>query len=147
MVVVFQETSIGLALFAWNAARYEAVDFTWPVTFITVQVFAGRGSPEVDPWGFVLPLGPWVWMTLLSSLLLISIAYILIAKLLQAYAALQGCSAGNLYIVNIMLHQCKYLTLINININKYFILKRIICLRYATSLGGLAARALLRMQS
>lgn len=111
MVVVFQETSIGLALFAWNAARYEAVDFTWPVTFITVKVFAGRGSPEVDPWGFLLPLGPWVWMTLFSSLLLLSIAFFNIAKLFQENFGIEDFSARNIYFVNILLRQCKYLTI------------------------------------
>ena len=91
---------IGLGPFAWNSGRYEVIDYTWPITFFTVKVFAGRGSPEVDPWGFLLPLGPWVWMTLLSSLLLLSVVFFLITKLLQEDVGMEGSSVNNLYFVN-----------------------------------------------
>ncbi|MPC14309.1 Glutamate receptor U1 [Portunus trituberculatus] len=57
--VYSQEVDLGLGPFALNAPRLEAADFTWPVSLMSVQVFAGRGSVEVDPWGFVLPFGPW----------------------------------------------------------------------------------------
>ncbi|XP_063872523.1 ionotropic receptor 93a-like [Scylla paramamosain] len=38
-----------------------------------IKVFAGLGSVEVDPWGFVLPFGLWVWVALLAFLLLLSV--------------------------------------------------------------------------
>ncbi|XP_045139411.1 ionotropic receptor 93a-like [Portunus trituberculatus] len=37
-----------------------------------VKVFAGLGSVEVDPWGFVLPFGMRVWVALLALLFLLS---------------------------------------------------------------------------
>lgn len=33
------------------------------------RVLAARGRPTIDPWGFLLPLTPMVWMGLLTTLL------------------------------------------------------------------------------
>ncbi|XP_045101287.1 uncharacterized protein LOC123498187 [Portunus trituberculatus] len=102
-----EEVHFGLGPFGINAARYEAVDFTWPVFFVNVRIFAGRGSPEVDPWGFLLPLAPWVWLVLLLFLLfLCAISFILSSKLSQKLGDNDKIFASRtLHFVSIMLRQ------------------------------------------
>lgn len=60
---------IALGLFDVTAARAEVVDFTFPVDIMYTRIIVSRGKPEVDPWGFLLPLAPLVWVGLLVSLL------------------------------------------------------------------------------
>lgn len=61
-----------------SAVRAEAVDFSVPILIDYARILAGRGSPEVDPWGFMLPLTPMVWMAFFSSLLILQVSvYIL----------------------------------------------------------------------
>ncbi|XP_045101288.1 glutamate receptor-like [Portunus trituberculatus] len=105
--VYLQEVHFGLGPFGINAARYEAVDFTWPLSFVDVKVFAGRGSAEVDPWGFLLPLAPWVWTILLSTLLLLSVtSSFLSRKFSQEDLDSNEVLASNmLYFVSIVLRQ------------------------------------------
>ncbi|KAK4322814.1 hypothetical protein Pmani_006479 [Petrolisthes manimaculis] len=62
-----------------TAVRTEAVDFTDPILIDRMIILAGNGSPEVDPWGFMLPLTPVVWLAFFSSLLfLLSSVYLLV---------------------------------------------------------------------
>lgn len=100
-----QEVDLGLGPFALNAPRLEAADFTWPVSLMSVQVFAGLGSVEVDPWGFVLPFGSWVWAAVLGFLLLLSIgSFFLSFKFFERDFSEEGFA-----FVNIMLRQCECL--------------------------------------
>ena len=87
-----------------NAARQEGVDFTWPLTFLPVKVLAGRGSVEVDQWGFLLPLAPWVWVAVLVSLLLLSIT----AFFLSVNFSEQDFSKKGFAFINILFRQCEY---------------------------------------
>ncbi|XP_063872501.1 uncharacterized protein LOC135106955 [Scylla paramamosain] len=105
--VYLQEVDFSPGPFGNNAARYEAVDFTWPVSFVEVKVFAGRGSPEVDPWGFLLPLAPWVWAALLSTFLLLSVtSSFLFTKFSEEDLGSSEIFASNmLYFVSIVLRQ------------------------------------------
>ncbi|XP_045100957.1 glutamate receptor ionotropic, delta-1-like isoform X4 [Portunus trituberculatus] len=68
-----EDVNFGLGPFSIDAARNEVIEFTWPISFVVVKVFAGRGSPEVDPWAFLLPLGPGVWAAMIASILVLSI--------------------------------------------------------------------------
>lgn len=106
---------LGLGPFAINAARYEAVDFTWPVSFVTVKVFAGRGNFEVDPWSFLLSFTPRVWTALLTSFLLLSVAFsFLSTKFTQENLGSREDSATkSLYFISIMLRQCEYFNTCN----------------------------------
>ncbi|XP_063872474.1 probable glutamate receptor [Scylla paramamosain] len=108
-----EEVHFGLGPFSINAARYEAVDFTWPVSFEEVKVFAGRGSPEVDPWGFLLPLAPWVWAALLSTFLLLSVtSSFLFNRFSEEDLGSNEIFASNmLYFVSIVFRQCELPTL------------------------------------
>ncbi|KAK4309438.1 hypothetical protein Pmani_018935 [Petrolisthes manimaculis] len=66
-----QDVDMGIGLFSFTALRAEVVDFTYPVTFESSKIVGSRGNPEVDPWGFILPLTPLVWMILFSSLIVL----------------------------------------------------------------------------
>ncbi|XP_063879734.1 glutamate receptor ionotropic, kainate 4-like [Scylla paramamosain] len=98
-----EEVNMALGPFAINAARYEAVDFTWPVEYMSVKVFAGRETPEIDPWGFLLPLGPWVWAMVLAFLLLLELASFLLSYKFSPYEL----TSKNLSFTSIMLRQCE----------------------------------------
>lgn len=113
--VYFQEVHFGLGPFGINAARYEAVDFTWPVSFVDVKVFAGRGSAEVNPWAFLLPLAPWVWTVLLSTLVLLSVtsSFLSIKFLQEDLGNIDVLASNMLYFVSIVLRQCELSTLHN----------------------------------
>ena len=118
-VGVLQEVNMALGPFAINAARYEAVDFTWPVLYMNVKVFAGRKSPEIDPWGFLLPLSPWVWGALLAFLLLLA----LFSFLLSSKFSTHGLNSKHLlYFTSIMLRECEKLIIDLWNYIKLFIL-------------------------
>ncbi|XP_063588909.1 uncharacterized protein LOC134766084 [Penaeus indicus] len=65
-----KEADLALGPFAMTEARAEAADMTKAVFFDKLCIIAGRGRPESDPWGFLLPLTPSVWLALLLAMLL-----------------------------------------------------------------------------
>ncbi|XP_071533007.1 glutamate receptor U1-like, partial [Panulirus ornatus] len=67
-VVVREEADIGLGPFTISAPRAEVVDFTYPITLHYLKLLAALGDHEVDPWGFLLPLAPLVWLAILTAL-------------------------------------------------------------------------------
>lgn len=77
---VGQEVDIGLGPFGITAARSKIVDYTSPVVNDYLRILAGRGRPEVDPWGFLLPLAPLVWAGLLIALVLLLAIVPLLAR-------------------------------------------------------------------
>ena len=54
-----------------TAVRAEVVDYTRPMLVDYARILGRRGSPEVDPWGFLLPLSLNVWVALLVTLLVV----------------------------------------------------------------------------
>ncbi|KAG7162319.1 Glutamate receptor-like 25, partial [Homarus americanus] len=66
-----QEVNIGVGPFIISGSRAEAMDFTVPIFLDYWRILGARGQPEVDPWGFILPLAPLVWLAILSALLLL----------------------------------------------------------------------------
>ncbi|XP_071540574.1 probable glutamate receptor isoform X2 [Panulirus ornatus] len=74
-----QEADLGLGPFGISATRAEMVDFTEPILIDYARIMAGRGRPEVDPWGFLLPLGPLVWTAILAALLVVLVAVFLLS--------------------------------------------------------------------
>ncbi|XP_045101286.1 glutamate receptor ionotropic, delta-1-like [Portunus trituberculatus] len=97
-----EEVNMALGPFTINAARYEAVDFTWPVVYMRVKVFAGRKTPEIDPWGFLLPLGRWVWAMVFAFLLLLALVSFLLSSKFSPHDV---TSENLLYFTSIMLRQ------------------------------------------
>ncbi|XP_071526994.1 LOW QUALITY PROTEIN: probable glutamate receptor [Panulirus ornatus] len=66
-----KEADIGLGPFGVSVTRAQVVDFTQPILIDYARILGGRGRPEVDPWGFLLPLTPLVWATILTAVLLV----------------------------------------------------------------------------
>lgn len=68
LFTVLQEADFGTGPFILNEARASAADFTSTIWMDNMRIVSGRGSPEVDPLGFLFPLRPMVWMALLAAL-------------------------------------------------------------------------------
>ncbi|XP_047469096.1 probable glutamate receptor [Penaeus chinensis] len=68
------EVDIGLGPLTMSESRAEAVDFADRVTNLQLRVLAGKRSPELNPWGFLYPLGPLVWLGLVAALACVSAA-------------------------------------------------------------------------
>ncbi|XP_071540571.1 glutamate receptor ionotropic, delta-2-like isoform X2 [Panulirus ornatus] len=66
-----KEVDMGASTFTLNAARAEVVDYLTMLVNDAVTIVGGLGRPEVDPWGFLLPLGPLVWTAILAALLVV----------------------------------------------------------------------------
>ncbi|XP_069951441.1 probable glutamate receptor isoform X2 [Cherax quadricarinatus] len=79
-MVVRKEVDFALGPFGITAVRYEAADYTRPIVIDYARIMARRGRPEVDPWGFVLPLAPLVWAATLTTLLLLCLILLLLSK-------------------------------------------------------------------
>ncbi|XP_069945071.1 probable glutamate receptor [Cherax quadricarinatus] len=76
-MVVREEVSIGAGPFMVDRWRAEAVDFTVPMLIDYWRILGVRGLPEVDPWGFLLPLAPLVWAAILVMLVMLAAAVFL----------------------------------------------------------------------
>ncbi|XP_042233709.1 uncharacterized protein LOC121873896 [Homarus americanus] len=74
-----EEADFSTGPFSLSASRAEVVDFTWPVSISYSRIVAGLGRPELDPWGFLLPLAPLVWAFILASLLLLPAAMFILS--------------------------------------------------------------------
>ncbi|XP_071526992.1 probable glutamate receptor [Panulirus ornatus] len=73
------EAHIALGPFGVSATRAEMVDYTRPILTETARILGSRGRPEVDPWGFLLPLTPLVWAAILTTLLVMPVIVFLLS--------------------------------------------------------------------
>ncbi|XP_047482206.1 glutamate receptor ionotropic, delta-1-like [Penaeus chinensis] len=71
-VVTRKEAQLGLGPFGITPSRNEVIEYTAPILIDYIRIMAGRGRPEVDPWGFLFPLTAGVWAAFLASLLLVT---------------------------------------------------------------------------
>nr|XP_045593546.1 uncharacterized protein LOC123755110 [Procambarus clarkii] len=72
-----KEADIAIGPFGLTESRTEVVDFTWPITIQYSVIIGARGQPVIDPWGFVVPLEPMVWVAILTTLLMVSVMMVL----------------------------------------------------------------------
>ncbi|XP_069188806.1 glutamate receptor U1-like [Procambarus clarkii] len=72
-----EEADIAIGPFGLTESRTEVVDFTWPITIQYSVIIGARGQPVIDPWGFVVPLEPMVWVAILTTLLMVSVMMVL----------------------------------------------------------------------
>ncbi|KAK8377518.1 hypothetical protein O3P69_013863 [Scylla paramamosain] len=80
-----KEVDLGLGPFGITPARSIIVDYTAPVVNDYLRILAGRGRPEVDPWGFLLPLAPLVWVGLVVALVVVMAIVLLLARCVSLY--------------------------------------------------------------
>ncbi|XP_071540829.1 LOW QUALITY PROTEIN: probable glutamate receptor [Panulirus ornatus] len=66
-----KEVDMGVGPFSLSGVRAEMVDYMKLVVDDALKIIGGLGRPEVDPWGFLLPLGPLVWTAILAALLVV----------------------------------------------------------------------------
>ncbi|XP_069171944.1 LOW QUALITY PROTEIN: glutamate receptor U1-like [Procambarus clarkii] len=78
-MVIRQEVDVGVGPFGVSAARAEVVDFTKPVLIDYNRILGARGQSEVNPWGFLFPLGPLVWAAILGALVVLPAVTILMS--------------------------------------------------------------------
>ncbi|XP_045102570.1 probable glutamate receptor [Portunus trituberculatus] len=81
-----KEADMGLGPFAVTTIRATAVDYTRTILVDYGRILAGSGKPEVDPWGFLLPFTPDVWLAFLAAM----------GAALAAIAFLASCAAPRL---------------------------------------------------
>ncbi|XP_050714154.1 probable glutamate receptor [Eriocheir sinensis] len=69
--VARKEADFSLGPFSLSPSRAEVVDFTSLVLVQYYLILGGRGPPTVDPWGFIFPLGYFVWASIITALVLL----------------------------------------------------------------------------
>lgn len=69
LIELAQEADFSNSPFGISLSRAKVIDFTWPVWTAQFRTMAARGRPEIDPWGFLFPLSPLVWATVLTATL------------------------------------------------------------------------------
>ncbi|XP_042233414.1 probable glutamate receptor [Homarus americanus] len=79
-MVMREKADIGVGPFGVSATRAEVVDFTGPILIDYYKILGGRGLPEVDPWGFLLPLAPLVWVAIPMALLVVPVSMWLLSS-------------------------------------------------------------------
>ncbi|XP_069941765.1 uncharacterized protein [Cherax quadricarinatus] len=73
-MVMREETDIAVGPFVIDGRRGEVVDFTIPILFDYWRILGARGVPVVDPWSFLFPLVPLVWVAILAALIILATA-------------------------------------------------------------------------
>ncbi|XP_037778390.1 glutamate receptor ionotropic, delta-2-like isoform X1 [Penaeus monodon] len=68
-LVARNQADIGLSCFMMNPGRASVVDFVDTISFMKARILAGKGSPEMNPMGFLYPLSPTLWAALFAMLL------------------------------------------------------------------------------
>ncbi|XP_042858035.1 probable glutamate receptor, partial [Penaeus japonicus] len=71
-----KEADLGLGPFGMSASRAEVVDYTGFIVIDYARIIGGRGRAEVDPWGFLLPLAPEVWLgvAVMTAMAMVTVA-------------------------------------------------------------------------
>ncbi|XP_071536191.1 LOW QUALITY PROTEIN: probable glutamate receptor [Panulirus ornatus] len=106
-MVVRKETDIGLGPFDITATRAADVDFTRPILTETGRILGGRGRPEVDPWAFLMPLAPLVWVAILTTLLVVPVIGFLFSLCSRRKTTNTSLRSSSIYIryIRILLQQ------------------------------------------
>ena len=73
-----------MAALAYTPSRGEVVDFSMPLMVQYSKILGKLGQPELDPWSFHLPLEPYVWLSIIITLLLVSVVMVLLSLTSQA---------------------------------------------------------------
>lgn len=103
-----QEAQLGLGPFGITPSRNEVIEYTAPILIDYIRIMAGRGRPEVDPWGFLFPLTAGVWAAFLASLLLVTVStFVLSAATPKALGSGGGSSYEYFGYFRVLLQQGK----------------------------------------
>ena len=70
---------------AMTEARWQVVSYTQPLLYDSLVILTSKGSLEIDPWAFLLPLTPALWGLLMATLVVVWVATLLVGRLGQAW--------------------------------------------------------------
>ena len=70
---------------ALTEPRWRVVAFSHPVFNTDLVILTSKGSLEIDPWAFLLPLTPALWGLLMATLVVVWVATLLVGRLGQAW--------------------------------------------------------------
>lgn len=79
-LLLFQEVEVATGPFFLDASRNKWMDYTSYLVMGGYRILAARGRPEVNPWGFLLPISQFVWGVVLGALLLVTAIIILLSR-------------------------------------------------------------------
>lgn len=97
---------MGLGPFALTAVRTSAIDYTRAILIDYARVVGGRGRPEVDPWGFLLPFSLELWASILFSLVMVmAVARMMALSLEPNLKVLAGFQSAIFPYIRIILQQ------------------------------------------
>ncbi|XP_071522174.1 probable glutamate receptor [Panulirus ornatus] len=78
--VARREVDIALGPFGLTEERSKVVDYTRSFFFDDRSILSAKGLPEIDPWGFLFPLAPMVWTTLLAAMMAAWFAVVVLVR-------------------------------------------------------------------
>ncbi|XP_071535585.1 probable glutamate receptor [Panulirus ornatus] len=101
-----EEVDVSVGPLTVSLLRAEVVDFTYPLTIQNMKLLAGLGNPEVDPWGFLMPLRPLVWAAILSTLVVVFTAMLLLSSFISGKIVFPTIPQSNVLItIRVILQQ------------------------------------------
>ncbi|XP_071523914.1 LOW QUALITY PROTEIN: glutamate receptor ionotropic, delta-2-like [Panulirus ornatus] len=105
-MVLREEADFATGPFIMTPSRAEVVDFSWRLWTSDLRLLGAIGRPEVDPWGFALPLAPIVWSAILAALLVVPTLLVLPSHCLQLQVSREGKWLRNTFnFIRILLQQ------------------------------------------
>ncbi|XP_071526337.1 probable glutamate receptor [Panulirus ornatus] len=78
--VARKEVDIALGPFGLTEERSKVVDYTRSFFFDGRSILSAKGLPEIDPWGFLFPLTPLVWIILLAVMVAACVAVVVLVQ-------------------------------------------------------------------
>ncbi|KAK8407422.1 hypothetical protein O3P69_002151 [Scylla paramamosain] len=103
--VVRQEVDLGLGPFGMIYSRTKAVDFSTLICFDGRSILSRKGTPEINPWGFLFPLTGTVWVTVAAALAVVWLATLLVGRRPGASVSLTWTGEVFLQNVRVFLNQ------------------------------------------
>ncbi|KAK8407843.1 hypothetical protein O3P69_002402 [Scylla paramamosain] len=79
------KADFGLGPLAVTEPRWRVVSYAQPVLHDNLVILTSKGSLEIDPWAFLLPLTPTLWGMLMATLVVVWAATLLVGRLGQAW--------------------------------------------------------------
>lgn len=64
---------LALGPFGLTESRAKVAEFSQPIMIDYYRILVKRGSPKINPWGFLSPLGPAVWLGTVLGMLVLSL--------------------------------------------------------------------------
>ncbi|KAK8407425.1 hypothetical protein O3P69_002154 [Scylla paramamosain] len=103
--VVRQQVDLGLGPFGMIYSRTKAVDFSTLISFEARSILSRKGTPEINPWGFLFPLTGTVWGTVAAALAVVWLVTLLVGRRPGASVSLSWTGEVFLQNVRVFLNQ------------------------------------------